>query len=237
MSEEELAIQERAIVFARANKKEIAKELTDITIFPPDEFPVSVFMAGSPGAGKTESSRNLIKSLTKDNQCVVRIDSDDLRIRFNEYSGSNSSLFMAATSIIADHMQDEVLRKKQNFIFDGTLSNIEIARSNIKRSLDKNRFVQILYVYQEPIQAWEFVKEREKRDGRHVPKVAFIQQYFQARKNVNILKKEFDKNIKVDLVIKNIDGTDFNYRENIDMIDNYILEKYTEIDLNHLIEE
>ena len=50
-------------------------------------------MAGSPSAGKTESSRNLIKSITKDEQCVVRIDLDDLRNRFDEYTGANSHLF------------------------------------------------------------------------------------------------------------------------------------------------
>lgn len=36
-------------------------------------------------------------------------------------------------------------------------------------------------------------------------------------------------------IVKNIDGTDFNYRENVDIIDNYIPEKYTKDDLNKLI--
>ena len=166
MTEDEFAIQERAKEFARANKKAIAEELTNPAIFIPDPYPVSVFMAGSPGAGKTESSRNLIKSLTKDSQCVLRIDSDELRHCFSEYTGANSHLFMAATSIIADKIHDLALTNRQNFVFDGTLSNSERARENIQRSLEKKRFVQILYVYQEPLQAWNFVKAREKNDGR-----------------------------------------------------------------------
>ena len=40
--------------FARENKKRIAKALTDKSIFPRESDPVSVFMAGAPGAGKTE---------------------------------------------------------------------------------------------------------------------------------------------------------------------------------------
>lgn len=50
----EKLIAEAALVFAQANKKPIAKRLTDPRVYLPEESPVSVFMAGSPGAGKTE---------------------------------------------------------------------------------------------------------------------------------------------------------------------------------------
>lgn len=158
MTEEE--IKKKAEDFARINKNKIAKRVTDINTFPPDEFPVSVFMAGSPGAGKTESSINLIAKLTKDKNSVLRIDSDELRKEFTDYNGSNSSLFISATSIIADKIHDIAIDNKQSFIFDGTLTNLKRSRKNIQRSLDKNRFVQILYVYQDPLQAWKFVKAR-----------------------------------------------------------------------------
>lgn len=234
-TKDENAVEERAKEFARKNKKSIAEEITNPEIYLPDEFPVSVFMAGSPGAGKTESSQNLIKKLTKDNHSVLRIDPDELRIRFPEYNGTNSSLFIGATSIVADKIHDCALKNKQSFVFDGTLSKLDISRKNIQRSLDKKRFVQIVYVYQEPLQAWNFVKAREIKDGRKVPKEAFIEGYFMARENVNRLKKEFGNKVKVDLIVKNIDGTDFNYRENVDVVDNYIPEKYTKDDLDKLI--
>lgn len=235
MTDEETAIKQRAEEFARKRKGVIAKEITSTAVFLPDEFPVSVFMAGSPGAGKTESSRNLIKKFTQDSQSVLRIDSDELRSRFEEYNGANSSLFMGATSILVDKIHDLALSNKQSFVLDGTFSNLDRSRENIKRSLRKGRFVQIVYVYQEPMQAWELVKAREVKDGRRVPRDAFIAQYFKARENVNLLKKEFGEKIKVDIIVKNIDGTDFGYRENIGIIDSYIPKKYTKNDLEKLI--
>ena len=237
MTQEESQIEQEAITFAKANKKAIAKELTDLSKFPADRIPVSVFMAGSPGAGKTEASQNLIKRFASSTRPILRIDTDEIRSKLPGYTGKNSHLFQASTSIIADRMHDLALSNKQSFVFDGTLSNLARARENISRSIGKGRFVQIIYVYQDPLQAWQFVKAREEKDGRHVPCESFIQQYFHARENVNCLKKEFGDKIKVDLVVKNIDGTDFSYRENIDIIDNYIPEKYNVEQLKAIIVE
>lgn len=221
-------IETEAISFAKSHKEEIARELTNPQKFLKDSSPVSVFMAGSPGAGKTESSRHLIERFSGDGHMVLRIDPDDLRARLPGYNGKNSSLFQYATSIIADRMQDIAISHDQNYIFDGTLTNLNRARDNIKRGLGHNRLVQILYVYQDPLQAWKFVQAREKKDGRVIPKDVFVQQYFQARTNVNQLKKEFGNNLRVDLIVKNIDGTDFQYKENIGTIDSYIPEGYTQ---------
>ena len=53
-------IIQAAIEFARHNKNIIAKELTDQKTYPPEESPFSIFMAGSPGAGR----RNFRKILS-----------------------------------------------------------------------------------------------------------------------------------------------------------------------------
>lgn len=225
------SIEQDAIAFARTHKKEIARTLTDTSRFPPDTIPVSVFMAGSPGAGKTESSLRLIERLSGNGHAVLRIDSDDLRSYFSGYDGNNSSLFQSATSIVADKMQDMAIENGQSYVFDGTLSNLRRSRENIERCLKRQRVVQILYVYQDPLQAWKFVKARELKDGRSIPLESFMEQYFKARENVNLLKKEFGSRIRVDLIVKNIDGSDFIYRENIDVVDTYLPEKYTEATL------
>lgn len=60
LSESEKQIEQNALKFARENKKAIAKRLTCIKEYPPEKDPVSVFMAGSPGAGKTESAKVLL---------------------------------------------------------------------------------------------------------------------------------------------------------------------------------
>ena len=227
MNSNELKIKGNADTFANSHKNEIAKELTRIDIFLPDINPVSVFMAGSPGAGKTESSKNLIKKFSKDDHQILRIDPDELRSKIPGYTGDNSYLFHGAVSILVEKIHDLALKNNQSFVFDGTLSKIHIARKNIERSLSRGRFVQIFYVYQDPVQAWNFVQKRELIEGRRIEKEHFITQYFAARDSVNCLKKEFGEKVKVDLLVKNIDGTDQFYKENIDVIDNYIKEKYS----------
>lgn len=234
MDEQEKIINE-SIEYARANKKRLARELTDIKKFPPDEEPVAVFMSGSPGAGKTEASQRLIERFSPHGSGVLRIDSDELRKYFSTYDGTNSSLFQSATSIIADKVQDLAIQQHQSYVFDGTLSNLDRARENITRCLKHGYSVHIIYVYQDPLQAWKFVKAREVRDGRAVPKQAFIDQYFKARQSVNQLKKEFGSQLELHLIVKNIDGSDFKYEDNISQVDSYVPELYTEIKLQEQI--
>lgn len=64
MSKTDREIEESSILFAQKNKKSVAKERTDKDKYKPETHPVSVFMAGSPGAGKTESSKILIKAIS-----------------------------------------------------------------------------------------------------------------------------------------------------------------------------
>ena len=60
MDKEFETVENRAKHFARENKKRIAEKLADISVYPPDIHPSSVFMSGSPGAGKTEVSVALL---------------------------------------------------------------------------------------------------------------------------------------------------------------------------------
>lgn len=227
LSKEEQAIEEKAKAFAKANKKNIARKFTDKSIYKPEDNPVSVFMAGSPGAGKTETSIELIGLISTPEYPVMRIDSDELRTEFPGYTGDNSYLFQKGVSILVEKIHDLALKQKQSFLLDGTLSNFEKAKENIKRSLAKGRLIQILYVYQDPYLAWEFVQAREMEEGRKILPEHFIDQYFAARENVNRLKERFGKQIRIDLLLKNIDNSHRAYEANISQIDNHIPEKYT----------
>ncbi len=232
LSDEEKRVQEEALAFAKANRRAIARRLTDKSIYVPEEHPVSVFMAGSPGAGKTEASIELI---TKLGTPVIRIDPDELRNECPGYSGANAYLFQPAVSVLVEKIQDEALEKSQSFLLDGTLSNYDRARRNIERSLGRDRTVQLLYVYQEPRLAWEFVQAREAAEGRRIPTEQFVEQYFAAREVVNRLKAELGKAIKLDLLLKNNDNSNRLYQAGVDRIDNHIPEKYSRADIEQML--
>ncbi|MEX1198381.1 MAG: zeta toxin family protein [Pseudohongiellaceae bacterium] len=231
LNKEEQRIRDKAIDYARKNKQKIAKSLTDKAIHPPEEYPVSVFMAGSPGAGKTEASKALLESLRDDDQLILRIDPDELREHFQDYTGHNSWLFQPATSLLVERIVDLALKRRQSFLLDGTLASYEVASKNITRCIGHKRFIQILYVYQRPALAWKFVQAREKIEGRRIRVDTFIEQYFAAREVVNRLKAEFGKALQVDLLLKDHDGSNKVYKDNVDRIDNYIPEKYSRAQL------
>lgn len=235
LTTQEWETMELAIAFAKRNKKAISKGLTDPTHYPPEDNPVSVFMAGSPGAGKTEASVALLETIDTQDGSILRIDPDELRAHFPGYSGDNSWLFQSAVSLLVERIHDLALKQHQSFILDGTLASIGVAEKNIHRSLKRDRVVQILYVYQDPIQAWKFVLAREKAEGRRIRQDNFIAQYFAARENVNLLKRKFGKEIGVDLLVKNVDGTQQAYKANIDKIDNHIPENYAKSELVTLL--
>ena len=235
MTDQDARIEEEALAFARANKKLIAKRRTDKSLYLPEADPVSVFMAGSPGAGKTEASVELLA--TVDGPAILRIDPDELRSEFPGYTGDNAWLFQAAVSVLVDKIHDMALDQEQSFLLDGTLSHYGVAKKNIVRSLGRRRMVQILYVYQEPRQAWEFVQAREAAEGRRIQEEVFIDQYFAAREVVNRLKLEFGSAIQVDLLLKNNDNTNRLYRAGIDQIDSHVPEKYNRADIERLLKQ
>ena len=203
LTDEEKRISDGALKFAKANRRAIARRFTDPKIYVPEQHPVSVFMAGSPGAGKTEASIELIQKIGTP---VIRIDPDDLRNECPGYTG------------------------------DGTLSNYDRARRNIDRSLGRKRTVQILYVYQEPMLAWDFVVAREAAEGRRIKPEHFVEQYFAAREVVNRLKREYGGAIAVDLLLKNNDNSNRMYKAGVDQVDHHIPERYTRADVERMLE-
>ena len=236
MTPDEERIAQEAWDYAKKHRTEIARRLTDPADFIPEANPVSVFMAGSPGAGKTEASIALLKLKGADGAKILRIDPDELRETLPGYDGANSWLFQRAVTPIVERVHDLALKQEQSFLLDGTLSNYSVAERNTQRSLDKRRTVQILYVYQEPEQAWKFVQAREGAESRRIQPEDFVRQYFAAREVVNRLKAEFGKDIRVDLLMKNNDGTDRFYRNGVDRIDNHIPEKYSVADVRRILD-
>lgn len=233
-AEEDAKVEAAALEFAKANKKAIAKKLTDLNVYPAEADPVSVFMAGSPGAGKTESSLGLLKQFKNP---IIRIDADALRAECPGYNGANAWLFQRATATLVSRIHDMALDQKQSFLLDGTFSNYERSYENIERSLSRKRTVQILFVYQEPHLAWQFVQAREAAEGRRIPGDRFIAQYFDSREAVNRVKKAFGAAVRVDLLLKNIDNSTRTYHANVDLIDHHIPEKYSRAEVEKIVKE
>jgi len=239
MTEDELAIEARAIAFAKEHRTRIARELACVQTYPGEDHPVSIFMAGSPGAGKTEVSKALIAGLDGMGSKTLRIDPDDLRGFLPEYCGNNSRLFQRAVNSIVERLHDLVRSQRQSFLLDGTMSNVDVAKRNVERSLRRNRLVAIVYVYQDPLLAWEFVKAREMTEGRNIPKTEFIRQLFSAKEAVLELKKSFRLQIRVDVIIKNTDGTNRSVELNADVakIDGLVTFGYSQDRLDQILTE
>lgn len=234
----ERIISERALVFAKANRTRVARELACLNRYPGEEYPVSVFMAGSPGAGKTEVSKSFIRLMEAGGSSALRIDPDDFRDYFPEYTGGNSSLFQRGVTVMVERTIDLVYQQRQSFLLDGTLANLAVARKNIQRALDKkNRSVQVIYVYQKPELAWEFVLARESVEGRNIPCKEFVRQFYASKATVCQLKSEFMQSLQVDVILKNTDGSDADIGIDLstDEIDEFVKQPYHSDQLEQIL--
>lgn len=237
MSEEELI--KTGVSYANEHKNDIARQITDKSVYLPDPNPASVFMAGSPGAGKTEFSKSLIDIFEKTQESkIIRIDADDYRSILPGYDGSNSKNFQAAISIIVEKIHDITLKQGQSFILDGTFSKQHKAILNIERSISRKRRVFIFYVYQRPDIAWQFTQARELSEGRNIPKSFFIEQFLGAREVVNFIRKKYGSEVFMFIVKKNFKDNTVDKIEIIkedQVIDDFLEKIYTKEELEQII--
>jgi UDP-N-acetylglucosamine kinase len=105
--------------------------------------PISIFMAGSPGAGKTEFSTRLVDEIMGAKDKIVRIDPDEVRMWLPQYTQGKAQLFQGAVSVGVSKIHDYVKSNSYSFLLDDTFSNVERAKENVRLSLDKGRPVFI----------------------------------------------------------------------------------------------
>lgn len=232
MNEEELALSKAAAKEMRKKERDLVTQFANLDSFPSQKIPAAVFMSGSPGAGKTEFSKNLIEILGDD---VVRIDPDEIRLTLSQYKAGNAHLFQNAVAIGVDAVFHHALKHEQNFILDGTMAHYDIAFKNISKVLYSRGIVHIFYVYQDPVLAWKFTQDREKLEGRNITKEVFIRAFFSSKKNVNILKQNFDDKLQLHLIKKDYKNNVEEFKINVDSIDNYLKISYTIEDLERLL--
>lgn len=232
MSNEDL--EKKAKDWIRNNKKLLIEKFADLNNFPGVSNPFTIFMAGCPGAGKTEYSKSFIESYDPDTK-IVRIDADEIRDIIPGYAGGNAYKFQGAAALGVEKLFDYIQNHKQNAILDGTFSDFNIGLSNIERALNRNRKVGIFYLYQDPVIAWEFTKKRETVEGRHVSKDIFIKSFFLAKENVNRVKSILKDKIELNLVEKNYTNELAKTRFKINNVDSYLKKLYNKEALEELL--
>ena len=223
-------IGEEAIKFIKSNKKLLIQTFANPSIYLPSNQPSTFFMAGSPGAGKTEFSKTFIESLLKENPPIklVRIDPDAIRDLLPQYKGGNAYQVQGAAALGVQKLFDYIQDKKLNALIDGTFWDLEIEKKNIDRALNKGRKVGIFYVYQDPLIAWDFTKKREAVEGRNVTKDFFIRSFFLAKANVNKVKQLYKDKVVLNLVIKDYKNKVREVHLDIDEVDKYLKFGYNE---------
>jgi len=231
MQEEEKLIEE-AYQYIKEHKLELIERFADPKIYLPVERPVSLFMAGSPGAGKTESSKRLIEAIS--GPPPLRIDADDIRAIFPKYNGTNSHIFQRACTLGVNVLFDYVMHNNINAILDATFAYGK-AMENIERSLKHGRIVIIYYLFQDPKVAWNFTQIREVKEGRHVSKEVFINAFIKARENVISAKAQFGDKVELKLLIKDFTKNFEKLYEHVDHLDNYLPKEYTKEELEKLL--
>ena len=230
LADEEL-LSQQAVRWMKSQEAWLISKFCHEAAEESDSFLVSVFMAGSPGAGKTEVSKELIKFFKKK---PVRIDADEIRSLCPGYTGNNAHVFQQAANKGVNMLYDYVLHSHYNVILDGTFAYAG-ALDNIQRSVDKGRMVLLDFVYQDPIVAWEFTKKREALEKRHVSKDVFIDTYFRSQEHVNQAKARFDDQVLLTLFIKVHEKVTEFSQINIPRLDPYLPKVYSRSELEKLI--
>ncbi len=232
MDNNELKQSEEAYRWIKKHEKTIIQEFINADQFVSDSQPITLFMAGTPGVGKTEVSRQLIRRFQ---QKPVRIDADEIRAKCPGYKGANAHVFQKAATKGVHILYDYALKKHVNVILDGTFAYAN-ALENIKRSLDYNRKVEIFFVYQDPVQAWDFTKKREEIEHRRVDKATFINSYFKSKENVNSAKEKYGKDIELNLLIKDYEKNLEKLELNIQKIESFLKKVYTREELEEILQ-
>ena len=221
--------EKEAVAWVKSNKRFIKDRFANINDYPPDNYPSTIFMAGAPGAGKTEFSKLFIEKFyeSENEKKIVRLDTDEIRERIPGYRGYNASMFQNAAALGMEYLIDKVYEDKQNALIDTTFGLRHKAILNVERAIRRNRHVIVSYLYQDPQISWGFVKDRTRKGSRYVPRDFFIDNFFLARENANEVKEIFKEKVVLVIFILDENHKVITSIFNIDNIDNYVKIRYT----------
>lgn len=186
-----------------ANKREFVERLIAKSGAKPEESPAAIFMAGLPGAGKTELSKNIIAD---SGVKLFRIDMDEIASLLPGYAPEKADEFRKPATSLLGECLTYALHHNISFIMDGTFSSKQ-AEKNIERCLKRNFGAQIIYVFQDPRLAWQFTLAREQVEHRSIKFEGFVNSYYKTIQNIKDISKKYSQEISLDIVIKTKNNT------------------------------
>lgn len=180
--------------WAKKTKKTFVEDFLHVYKNEQMEAPVAIFMAGLPGAGKTEVSKNFVKIY---GQRFVRIDMDEIAEMIPDYKPENASDFREAATLLMNNIIDNVYKNNISFVMDGTFGS-PYALKNIERAIKHNYILVVSYIHQDPKRAWDFTVAREKVEKRGIEKFGFVKTFFNVENNMrNLFQKYSDVNVNI----------------------------------------
>lgn len=143
-------MDDQIIKWARDHKKRIAKEYLSRYDYPGSDAPHAIFMAGLPGAGKTEFAKRLMPQLVVP---PLHIDMDEIAEHIENYKPRIAHLFRAGATVILERLYDQAIHRRIEILVDGTFSHNKSIK-NIQRAIDHGYAVRVYFISPDPITAW-----------------------------------------------------------------------------------
>lgn len=215
--------------WAKSNKKTLVSKVIGNVVAQSQTKPVAIFLAGIPGAGKTE----FINRLLGNNPWVVKIDLDEIVKLFPNYNPKNYYKYRTAANIIVDECVIYCRKHSLNFVLDGTFGYGK-AVDNIKSAL-KRHDVFIFYVWKDPVKAWQLTKDRELITNRAIDRDGFIRACDNVPDNLIKVQETFGNRVSIIALKKDGIDDDFQMTHNKQIIDDLLQKRYTKDELEQLI--
>ncbi len=153
--------------------------------YKPTKTKLAFFMAGIPGAGKTEFADNTIREASPQ---LIPIEHDQLVEYIDTYKPESYYNYRTAGSTLVTRIFEDCIKNGYAFVFDGTLSH-ENGIRNINKCLKHGYNVIIVYIVQDTSMAWELTQAREVVKKRAIRKIGFIKTCKKINSNLlNIFK-------------------------------------------------
>lgn len=195
-----MSLEEEAARWARENKGEVVTKLISNVV--PTASPSAIFMAGLPGAGKTELAHELVAAMSSK---VLFLDMDEIAQVIPGYVPERADAFRVGATILLERILDRAIKKKIDFVLDGTFGGAK-ALTNVDRALRHGYMIKVIYVRQEPELAWAFTKAREKVEHRAISMTGFVETYERIYENLDNLPVD-NETVFLDVVLKRKDNS------------------------------